>query len=294
MNAGFRNQVRGTQSGRPANTRRFACINPVSPEMLALAAAQPNGIPRPQDIMTPGQNPMQPVGTCRLAQFIQAVAIIQYILSFGQDDWERIINHKGHGSIVGYFTPAQHAMISIVLQKFAFGLSYEIGKDHPSLLAHGNHLENRGTLEQVNHWSTYLQPLADYVYNFIIPDHHPVRQDGPMWSKNIKNWMKSLRAGHQSGNAHSSGTWRAARPMWSKKYVSQQIRNGSIGYADQDICKGHNLELMVLCHRLFPFRHIVHPARFGSHFVAADEDVSALFDQAVDQAHIFRTLTDSG
>lgn len=253
-----------------------------------LAEANPGGILRWDQVMTPGHNPFQAAGTCRLQMGQDAIDLIVEILALHPPN-HVLTSRAIKGKLHDYFKRAEVTLIAMVIQKYAYGFSYTYGEEFPTLLQRGNHIAVNGTDGERNHWAIYVQTLANYIYNWVIPGAHPAANSDAMFTCNVKTWIRNVKKGTPTTRKHASGTQRAGLPLWSTKHVSRLILNNELGASDRDICMGHNLELAIICNRLFHFRPHVHPSRYHrNHYVDADEDVSLLFELSSTPPHIFR------
>lgn len=253
-------------------------IQPPTPDQLTLAATRPDGKLLFSDVMTPGHNPTQPTGSCRYIQGLQCINLVRRILALTPNI--SIFSSKIiAGQLHRYFKRAQLVLIAIVIEKFAYGKAYIVGSQYQSLLQRVTTLHLCNDVEAINHWNFYVQTFANYIYNWVIPSNHPAYDSTGMFTCNPKQWIHRNRT-RVNPHTRQSGK-RAGIPLWSTKHVERRLRDGELHSRDSNICRGHNLQVALICHELFKFRDAVHPACLGvPHFVDTDEDVSSMFANA--------------
>lgn len=133
----------------------------------------------------------------------------------------------------------------------------------------------------MDHFQMYVQRYANYIFNWIIPYVSVRVNSDNVFNCNPRTWIDNMRRRSNHPDQHQTGSNRSGLPLWSSKYVFDLIVNGRLTLGDRQMCKGHNLQVAVLCHKLFPFYDAVVPAANNlPHYVDEDEDVTTMFDDA--------------
>lgn len=295
MNLNFNGAFRPSANGHVDNGVEFAgarfssFLTEPTEQERTLAQQNQHGILQWDQVMTAGHNPFQAAGTCRLQMGHDAIDLVRQILALHPPN-HILTSRSITGRLHDYFKRAEITLIAMVIQKYAYGFSYPYGEEFPTLLQRGTHYATQGTTAEQTHWAMYVQTFANYIYNWVIPAAHPASDSDAMFTCNAKAWIRNVTKGASGTRKHASGTQRAGLPLWSTKHVNGLIVNDMLSASDKDICRGHNLQLAVICNRLFHFRVHVHPCRhLKNHYVDDDEDVSLMFEQSSIPPQVFRT-----
>lgn len=272
----------------PQVRQRF--IDAPTQEQMEQAKNDPMGKLRFSRVMAVGRNPKQATGTCRQRQGLRAIALIVQIIQALPP--LKILNCKIlHGRLHRYFNSAIINMVAIVVEKFAYGLSYEIGSEFRSLSERFTEITSGGDAAEIAHFDLYVQTFCNHIFNWVVPYYKVKLTYKQVLDAHPKMWILNQRKQSLHPRQHATGSNRAGLPLWSTKHVHQLIQDETLQHSDRNMCKGHNLELTLLMHRLFDIQPYVLPASNGRLYVADDEDVEDMFATAFNTK--FRSESDA-
>lgn len=137
------------------------------------------------------------------------------------------------------------------------------------------------------HWATCVQPVIDYIWNWVVP-YHPMAAMyvtcPDVLKYNIEAFIKNVKKYGRTSVIHSN-QGRCGYPLWSRDLLADQAYLNTLTPSNNEICSGHMLEYAILIDQIIDFRNNVITPHSGQHYVPAGVNVAQMFDAT----HKFRS-----
>lgn len=218
-------------------------INPKTPAQLAALAANPLYRPNPNEFF---DNTPHPINRDQhgnritmLAQGQRVIDFLDRVVTTAPSSY--IMNHTNISSnLKMYIKCVQKGLTVTTLIHAAFGFNQRIPPRCQSInswrqwLAHSP----RATAADVDYYYTWLQPLLDYVFNWVIPPNHLHANLRACIKYSVKSFRDSVFRVGEDGEIMGRMTF----PVWSSAFVEAQ----EVGPTHTAICNGHFREYYLM------------------------------------------------